>query len=64
MYLLDSVYISTKIIQFVVKSKILDFETLSCVQVYRIEYASYRQGPLRIRIVLATDRIVPALVQM
>ena len=29
---------------------------------YRIEYLSYRQGPYRIRIVSAADRIVPALV--
>jgi len=28
----------------------LDFETLSNVHVYRIEYVSYRQGPYRIRI--------------
>ena len=35
---------------------------LSYVHVYRIEYVSYRQGPYRIRIVSAADRIVPALV--
>jgi len=29
--------------------------------VYRTEYVSYRQGPYRIRIVSAADRIVPAL---
>jgi len=29
------------------KSKILDFETLSHVHVYRIEYVSYRQCPYR-----------------
>ena len=34
---------------------------LSYVHVFRIEYVSYRQGPYRIRIVLAADRIVPAL---
>ena len=39
----------------------LDFETLSNVHVYRIEYVSYRQGPYRIRIDTAADRIVPAL---
>ena len=43
------------------KSKILDFETLSHVHVYRIEYVSYRQCPYRIRIDTADDRIVPAL---
>jgi len=36
--------------------------TLSYVHVYRIEYVSYRQGPYRIRIVSAADRIVPALI--
>jgi len=36
----------------------------SYVHVYRIEYVSYRQGPYRIRIVSAADRIVPALVYM
>jgi len=44
------------------KSKILDFETLSRVHVYRIEYVSYWQGPYRIRIDTADDRIVPALI--
>jgi len=43
------------------KSNILDFETLSRVHVYRIEYVSYRQGPYPIRIDTADDRIVPAL---
>jgi len=43
------------------KSKNLGFETLSHVHVYRIEYVSYRQGPYRIRIDKADDRIVPAL---
>jgi len=37
--------------------------SLSYVHVYRIEYVSYRQGPYRIRIVSAADRIVPALKQ-
>jgi len=35
--------------------------SLSYIHVYRIEYVSYRQGPYRIRIVSAADRIVPAL---
>jgi len=43
------------------KSKMLDFETLSLVHVYRIEQVSYRQCPYRIRIVSDADRIVPAL---
>jgi len=55
-YLLDSLYRSTENIH----SKILDFETLSHVHVYRIEYVSYRQGLYRTRIVSAADRIVPA----
>jgi len=46
------------------KSKILDFETLSRVHVYRIEYVSYRQGPYRICIDTADDRIVPALTHL
>jgi len=37
--------------------------SLSYVHVYRIEYVSYRQGPYRIRIVSAADRIVPALIE-
>ena len=45
------------------KFKILDFESLSRVHVYRIEYVSYRQGPYRIRIDTADDRIVPALIR-
>jgi len=45
------------------KYKIIDFETLSHVHVYRIEYVSYRQGPYRICIDTADDRIVPALVE-
>jgi len=44
------------------KSKYFDFETLSNVHVYRIEYVSYRQGPYRIRIDTAADRIVPRIV--
>ena len=39
----------------------IDFETLSHIHVYRIEYVSYRQGLYRIRIDTADDRIVPAL---
>ena len=41
-----------------------DMCPLSYVHVYRIENVSYRQGPYRIRIVSAADRIVPALVSM
>jgi len=52
----------SKTFTLLLKSKILDFETLSRVHVYRIEYLSYRQGPYRIRIDTADDRIVPALV--
>jgi len=37
---------------------------LSYVYVYRIEYVSYRQGPHRIHIVSAADRIVPALLDL
>jgi len=51
----------SKTFTLLMKSKIIDFETLSRVHVYRIEYASYRQGPYRIRIDTADDRIVPAL---
>ena len=51
----------SKIFTLLLKSKILDFETLSRVHVYRIEYVSYRQGPYRIRIDMADDRIIPAL---
>ena len=39
----------------------IDFEPLSNVHVYRIEYVSYRKGTHRIRIDTAADRIVPAL---
>jgi len=42
-----------KTFTLLLKFKILDFKTLSHVHVYRIEYLSYRQGPYRIRIVLA-----------
>jgi len=52
----------SKTFTLLLKSKILDFETLSRVHVYRIEYVSYRQGPSRIRIDTADDRIVPALI--
>jgi len=51
----------SKTFTLLLKSKILDFETLSCVHVYRIEYVLYRQGLYRIRIHTADDRIVPAL---
>jgi len=51
----------SKTFTLLLKSKILDFETLSHVHVYHIEYVSYRQGPYRIRIDTADDRIVPAL---
>jgi len=50
-----------KTLPLLLKSKIIDFESLSRVRVYRIEYVSYRQGPYRIRIVSAADRIVPAI---
>ena len=36
-----------------------DFETLSHVYVYRIEYVLYRQGTYRIRIVLLTLSFQP-----
>jgi len=51
----------SKSFTLLLKSNILDFETLSRVHVYRIKYVSYRQGPYRIRIDTADDRIVPAL---
>ena len=51
----------SKSFTLLLKSNILDFETLSRVHVYRIQYVSYRQGPYRIRIDTADDRIVPAL---
>jgi len=44
------------------KSKILDFETLSHVHVYRNEYVSYQQGLYRICILSAADHIVQALI--
>jgi len=50
----------SKTLNLLLKSNILDFETLSHVHVYRIEYVSYRQGPYRIRINTADDHIVPA----
>jgi len=52
----------SKTFTLLLKYKIIDFETESHVHVYRIEYVSYRQGPYRIRIDTADDRIVPALV--
>ena len=51
----------SKTFTLLLKYKIIDFDTLSHVHVYRIEYVSYRQGPYRIRIDTADDRIVPAL---
>ena len=60
--MLDSLYRSTKTFTLLLKSKILNFETLSRVHVYRIEYVSYWQGPYRICIETAADRIVPAIV--
>jgi len=53
----------SKTFTLMLKFKILDFESLSRVHVYRIEYVSYRQGPYRIRIDTADDRIVPALIR-
>jgi len=50
-----------KTITLLLKYKIIDFETLSHIHVYRIEHVSYRQGLYRIRIDTADDRIVPAL---
>jgi len=52
----------SKTFTLLLKSKILDFETLSRVHVYRIEHVSYWQGPYRIRIDTVDDRIVPALI--
>jgi len=52
----------SKTFTLLLQSKILEFETLSCVHLYRIEYISYRQGLYRIRIISAADRIVSALV--
>ena len=43
----------SKTLTLLLQSKILEFETLSCVHLYRIEY---------IFIVSAADQIVPALV--
>jgi len=51
----------SKTFTLLLKYKIIDFETLSHVHVYRIEYVSYQQGPYRICIDTADDRIVPAL---
>ena len=52
----------SKTFTLLLKSKIPDFETLSHVHVYRIKYVSYRQGLYRIRIDMADDRIIPALI--
>ena len=49
------------LIQWQLLNLFTDMCFLSYVHVYRIEYVSYRQGPYRIRIVSAADRIVPAL---
>jgi len=57
---IHSIYLS-KTFTLLLKSKILDFETLNHVHVYRIQYISYRQAPYRIRIDTANDRIVPTL---
>ena len=51
-----------KTFNLLLKYKIIDFETLSHIHVYRIEYVWYRQGLYRIRIDTADDHIVPALV--
>jgi len=50
-----------KTFTLLLKSNILDFETLSHVHVYHIDYVSYRQGLYRIRIDTTADRIVLAL---
>jgi len=49
------------LIQWQLLNLFTDMCSLSYLHVYRIEYVSYRQGPYRIRIVSAADRIVPAL---
>jgi len=49
------------LIQWQLFNLFTDMCSLSYVHVYRIEYVSYRQGPYRIRIVSAADRIIPAL---
>jgi len=49
-----------KTFTLLLKYKIIDFETLSLIHVYRIEYISYRQGLYQIRIDTADDRILPA----
>jgi len=51
------------LIQWQLLNFFTDMCSLSYVHVYRIEYVSYRQGPYRIRIVSAADRIVPALMR-
>ena len=51
-----------KTFTLLLKSKSLDFKTLSHVHFCCIEYVSHRLGPYRIRIISADDRIVPALV--
>ena len=51
-----------KTFTLLLKYKIIDYETLSHIHVYGIEYVSYRQGLYRIRIDTADDGIVPALI--
>jgi len=51
----------SKTITSLLKYKSIDIEALSRVHVYPIEHVSYRQGPYRIRIDTADDRIVPVL---
>ena len=49
------------LIQWQLLNLFTDMCSLSYVHLYRIEYVLYRQGPYRIRIASAADRIVPAL---
>ena len=51
-----------KAFTLLLKSKILDFETLNHVHVYHIEYVSYQHGPYRICIISAADGIDPVLI--
>ena len=53
-----------KTFTLLLKYKILDFETLIHVHVYRIENVSYAQGPYQMRIYTAADRIVPSLIKV
>jgi len=52
----------SKTFTLLLKSNIIDFEILNRVHLYHIEYVSYRQGLYWIRIDMADERIVPALV--